>query len=394
MDYQRLLFLLTLYTQNTISESDFEELTQYIHQPRHDEILMQAIEEIGGNIQLDLSSAEDKERIFKQITGHPQFAPAKILPTRVLSARFNKWMAVAAALLITLGASYYLLKPRVNIKQYHANTKPAAPKIDMGTNKAILTLANGTKITLDKNKMGTIAHQGNFNLNQKTGYLKYDSAKNSRAEINAYNTITVPRGSTYQLLLGDGTQVWLNANSSITYPVAFNGATRRVSITGEAYFEVAHNAAKPFIVKSQLADVTVLGTHFNIQAYTDSKMVATLLSGSVKVSNQQGYTLIKPDQEASIAKDKANIVVKDVDADDAIAWKNGYFLFKNENIKNVMQVIARWYDVDVEYKGDMTGKTFGGTIARYQDIDKLLKAIELTGVIRFKVEGRRIIVMS
>jgi transmembrane sensor len=390
-DRQRLLGLLAQYAKNEISPQDFEELSAYMNQPDADPVLLQALTEVSKGLALKPVSAEDKDLIYQKIKNHPDFIASKHKPSKLRVL----WRGVAAAaILLGIGIGYNMLKvadhkPVVTIARAKVHEK-----IDMESKMAVLTLSNGKRVPLGKSMSGLIATDAGYSVNQQQGLLKYDGTSNNDVQDGAFNTITVPQGSNYQLILSDGTKVWLNTNSSITYPVAFKGKSREVSLTGEAYFEVVHNTSKPFIVNNVLANVTVLGTHFNVKAYPDEKMVTTLLNGSVKVSKiGGGSTTIKPDQEAIVSFGQSNVRVYNIDAEEAIAWKNGYFLFNNENIKDVMKTIGRWYNVDIDYQGDMTGKTFGGTIARFERIEMLLKSIEMTGVIHFKKTGRRITVM-
>jgi len=391
-DRQRLLSLLAQYAENNISPQDFEELCAYMNQPDADPVLLQALAEVSKDLALKPIIAEDKDRVYLQIKNHPDFVTAK--PAKNAGLRIFWRGAAAAILILGIGIGYKLLNtPATKPAEITAKTF-AKEKIDMGNQMAVLTLANGKQVALGKSKSGSVTDEGTYSVDQQKGLLKYNNAADNAGPVDAFNTVTIPRGSNYQLILSDGTKVWLNTNSSLTYPVAFNGKSREVTLTGEAYFEVVHNSAKPFIVNNALANVTVLGTHFNVKAYSDEKMTTTLLNGSVKVSKRNGGSaIIKPDQEAVVSYAQTNVGVQDIDAEEAIAWKNGYFLFNNQNIKEVMQTISRWYDVDIEYQGNMAGKTFGGTIARFEHVETLLKSIELTGVIHFKKEGRRIIVM-
>jgi ferric-dicitrate binding protein FerR (iron transport regulator) len=186
----------------------------------------------------------------------------------------------------------------------------------------------------------------------------------------------------------------LNAASSIKYPITFSGNERNVELTGEAYFEVAKNKDKPFNVKVNGMKVEVLGTHFNVMAYNDENSIeTTLLEGSVKLTKKGASATLLPNQQGSLSRDAQGFRVTEVVAQDIIAWKNGFFKFDNENIETIMRKVARWYDVDITYEGDLTRQNFGGTVSRFNDLSKLLKTLELTGTIHFKIDGRRITVM-
>lgn len=210
-----------------------------------------------------------------------------------------------------------------------------------------------------------------------------------------FNTITTPRGGQYQVVLEDGTRVWLNAASSIRFPQAFIGVTREVELTGEAYFEVAKNKAKPFIVQANGTKVQVFGTHFNINAYGDnSNVTTTLLEGSVRMSSGSSAVMLAPGQQGD-AVNGATIKVSPADIQQTMAWKNGLFIFHDLNITEVMKQVGRWYDVDVEYRDDEVKKNeFGGTISKYKNITELLDVMVLTRSIHYKIEGRRVIIMK
>src|SRR6202012_5049073 len=211
----------------------------------------------------------------------------------------------------------------------------------------------------------------------------------------AYNTLSTPKGGEYQVVLPDNTKVWLDAASSIIYPVVFTGNERRVKLTGQAYFEVAKNKEKPFYVDVNQAQIRVLGTHFNISAYNDDReTTATLLEGSVQVTKNNSTSLLKPGQQAVMNNGSDHIVVADANIQDVMAWKNGYFTFNDDNITGIMRKVSRWYDVSVEYLGNYDDQQFGGTFYRSKSITELLNHLERLGKVHFKITGRRITVMD
>ena len=302
--------------------------------------------------------------------------------------------AAAVILLVCLSGIYYFLYN--NKPAQVASAKPALPNdIAPGGNKATLTLANGSVVVLNDQQNGTLSSQGNtrvIKLNE--GRVAYNASSGGGAQI-AYNTITTPRGGKYQVVLADGSNVWLNAASSIRFPTAFAGKERDVEITGEVYFEVAKNKAMPFIVKSGGVKVEVLGTHFNVMSYNDELAVkTTLLEGSVKVSQGAITAIIKPGQQAKITTGNSNInVIDDVDTDEAIAWKNDMFVFNNAGIEAIMRQIARWYDVEVSYDGPVTADHFTGKVSRNASAAQVLKILELSDI-HFTITGKKIIVKS
>jgi len=211
----------------------------------------------------------------------------------------------------------------------------------------------------------------------------------------AFNTISTPVGGQYTVVLPDGSKVWLNAASSLKFPTAFTGTERRVELTGEGYFEVAKNKHMPFKVNFNREEVEVLGTHFNISAYPDEAVTrTTLLEGSVRISKNNIKKILVPGQQAISSMQTGGFNIAEVNTDEAIAWKNGLFLFHNENIRSIMKKIARWYNVDVNYQGSFTNQEYGGRISQSKNLSEILKNLELTGTIHFKIEGRRVTVME
>jgi ferric-dicitrate binding protein FerR (iron transport regulator) len=216
------------------------------------------------------------------------------------------------------------------------------------------------------------------------------------AAVPEINTITTPRGGQYQVILEDGTKVQLNAASSIKFPEFFNGANREIELDGEAYFEVAKDKAHPFIVKANGTQVQVFGTHFNINAYSDNPdITTTLLEGSVKMSKGTAAVMLLPGQQGIVNQNGSSIKVSQADIEANMAWINGFFIFHDQNIINIMRQVSRWYDVDIQYQdAEVQENEFGGTISKYKDIKELLDNIKLTGSIHYKIEGRRVIIMK
>ena len=305
---------------------------------------------------------------------------------------YFRWVAAAAVIAVIL-VSGYLFRSKKQPKP--ATYVAGAIKKDIAPpakSNAILTLANGAKIVLDSATNGSLAIQGKTRVEKlSNGQLVYTGKSGGEIE---YNTLTVPKGSKIaSITLSDGTRVWLNSASSLTYPVAFAGDERSVEITGEAYFEVARNQAMPFKVKKGETVVTVLGTDFDINAYQDEVSTkVTLLQGSVKIDLGPVSKLLRPGQQAQITSGIR--VSDDVNVEEVMAWKNGEFQFgEAADINSIMRQISRWYDVTVEYKGEITGH-IGGTISRDESASQVLKMLEMTGAVRFEIEGNKIIVSS
>lgn len=290
-----------------------------------------------------------------------------------------KRVAAAAAVILIAGAAW-LMFHNSSMKPGDGQAKNSvAADIAPGREGAVLTLADGKKVVLDSLVSGLIANQQGTEVILDGKTLTYNAGRKSEI---SYNTMTTPRGRQFHVQLPDGTHVWLNAASSITYPTAFTGGTREVSMTGEAYFEVKKNAAKPFIVKTGKDHIMVLGTHFNVNAYEDEPVVKTsLVEGSVKV----GQHILKPGEAFAEGR-----VIRTNLAED-LAWKNGKFYFQAAKIEAIMRQISRWYDVDVAYEGKIN-RTFYGTISRAVSVSGVLKLLEETGGVHFKIEGRKVFV--
>jgi transmembrane sensor len=309
------------------------------------------------------------------------------------------WPRIAAAasilLFLSFGA-YFLLHKKASTQQIAQNQ---IHDIAPGGNKAILTLANGNQIILNEAKNGKIAKQGRTTINKTaTGAVVYNTAPSEKGNSSSrleYNMISTSRGGQFRLTLSDGTNVWLNAASSIKYPTVFNGNIRQVEITGEAYFEVVHNVSKPFSVMVNGQTVQVLGTHFNINAYKDEPSIkTTLIQGAVKVSKGTASAILKPGQQSVLtdAGNNSSISVSNhVNTDQVLAWTNGKFSFNDSDIKTVMRQIGRWYNVEIKYEGNVPPTVFSGEIYRNVNLSKALEILRFAKV-NFRIEGREIIV--
>jgi len=310
-----------------------------------------------------------------------------------------KYISVAASLFLLCFVGLYFYWNKVDAP----SVSNARNTINTGGNNAILTLASGETIVLNGVKNGRVAVQGNAVVNKtKEGQLVYVPGEDVPDAI-PYNTITTPRGGEYKLILSDGSRVWLNAASSIRYPTVFTGDKRAVEITGEVYLEVAKMKNRPFIVSSKGQQVEVLGTHFNINAYSDEPLTkTTLLEGSVKVSVLQAgmlsaaqqarhSVLLSPNQQA--LRSGQELKVTKANIEEVVAWKNGYFRFNNDDIHSVMRKLSRWYDFEFVFDGSLPNEGYNGTISRYKNINQVLVMLEYSNAVHFKIEGRRVTVM-
>lgn len=323
---------------------------------------------------------------------------------RVSLLRWMKRIAVAAAVLVVmLGAGYWIKMFDRKQEQSLAEQKEPTPSIGPGTNKAVLILTDGSMIELDSAANGKLAQQGATSiLKEEGGTVTYQESRNSSSSLTiAYNTLQTPKGGEYQLILPDGSKVWLNASSSITYPVRFAGKERKVSVTGEVYFEVRHDPGKPFRVSTGITEVEVLGTQFNINAYNDEPSVnTTLVEGSVKVgmpgnqrSHVSSYKVLLPGQQSQVTLSGTSRphTIRPVNVPEVIAWKNGYFSFQGTDLYSIMRQVARWYDVEIIFEKQVNEK-FYAEISRQTPVTELLQMLTATEAVHFKIEGKKIIV--
>jgi transmembrane sensor len=309
---------------------------------------------------------------------------------------FKPWqIGAAAASIIVIFGIYFINRPVV-VPKTIAKKSAEKQQILPGTNVAVLTLGNGRKILLNSVRAGKLAVQGNTIITKNAaGQISYqvtdDDTKNPKNNEITYNTITTPMGGQFSVTLPDGSNVWLNAASSLKYPSRFESGERHVELHGEAYFEIFKNKNSPFTVTAENVNIRVLGTHFNVMAYKNEPAVnTTLLEGSVSLSSKSARVVLVPGQQAVADPKAENILLKDVNVEDAVAWKNGYFSFRKQNLQVVMNKIARWYNMDIDYSGNINNKILGGTVSRSENIGELLNYLELTGIAKFKIEGRRI----
>jgi hypothetical protein len=388
--------LIEKYLANTCTRKEFEQLLSIIENEKETEGLTQIL--------LDYWKKSGKENVFRKTESDLKFAllmedakqetPVVSMVSGVKKRIWKIKYAAAAIIICLLSISgYFLFKPKqenviskTEMKQTDQNDVPP------GKNKATLTLANGSSIILDSAANGALATQGNSKILKQNGMLSYNALNNKSSEV-LYNTISTPRGGQYQLMLADGSKVWLNAASSLRFPASFVGKERKVELLGEAYFEVAKNAAMPFKVKVNGMEVEVLGTHFNINSYdNESTIRTTLLEGSVKLNRNNSSRILRPGEQAQMNKAGEMKIIHDADVEEAIAWKEGKFQFDRADIHDIMRQLARWYDVDVEYQGTVSSH-FGGTISRDVNLSQVLNMLHLTGEVKFRIEGKKVVVM-
>ncbi|ANI88978.1 hypothetical protein A9P82_06520 [Arachidicoccus ginsenosidimutans] len=306
--------------------------------------------------------------------------------------QFYRWAAAAVLVIgLGIGLKYYFFKNNTDERQSLIVYKDVPP----GHDGAVLTLADGSKVVLDSTSMGRkqVAQQGSVRIVSVNGQLSYNGT-NAGVVKPAYNTLATPRARQYKIVLPDGTKVWLNAASSITYPVAFTGNTREVSVTGETYFEVVHDAAKPFRVNVRGQAIEDIGTHFDISAYDDEPVVkSTLLEGAVRVVKGAQSVILQPGQQAIVGNSNANIQVEKVKTDDIVAWTRGFLLMNNNSVREFMNRLSRWYNVDVQFEGNMPEGNFGGMLNSNANLSDILSALDAGGI-HTRFDGKTVTVLS
>jgi transmembrane sensor len=401
------------YINNECSPDEVDQLMEFLEEHGNEALIQELIntqlaagtESPGYTDALLQQQLENQLQVILQRINQPQ--PAKVRPLRWIK------IAAAAVVILSMGGAVWWLNRSPKVETAKQTSKPGKDILP-GGNNAVLTLANGSTIVLNDAANGQLAREGNVQVTkQRNGQLVYKVIATANAPIT-YNTLSTPKGGQYQLVLPDGSQVWLNAASSVRFPTSFSGTERIVTITGEAYFEVVHNNKKPFIVElppnGNVAGgrVEVLGTHFNVNAYDDESSIrTTLLEGSVKVSSGPSYAkapageaignntvILKPGEQVSISQTSELSQPIPAQTDEVMAWKNGLFQFENTDIKTIMRQLCRWYNVEVEYKTTtLQNEPLFIEISRNKNLSDVLKLISLTSGVQVKLEGKKIIVL-
>ncbi|NSL87342.1 FecR family protein [Chitinophaga sp. Mgbs1] len=384
--------LLEQYKQGTLNAEGLQLLQRVVEEGHFEEEIREDILDSLRNSAPDAGwQREDMEALLQHILA--QETP--VYPKIQARSRWRYAAAAVVALGIAGGVTMLVLRrdtPATAVVQVPRN--PLAP----GSSKAVLILADNSAISLDSSNSGALATQGGAQIVNSNGALTYKGGDDHTPL--TYNTVATPHGGQYQLTLADGSRVWLNAASSIRFPAAFKGSERKVEITGEVYFEIAKNAAMPFLVKvkaagNKAADIAVLGTSFNVMAYQDEQSIrTTLVDGAVKLSTPQAQTLLKPGFQASLTDAGGDFEVSSADIEQTLAWKEGRFRFRNTNIRAIMRQLARWYDIDVVYEGNLSDVDLTGVISRRENADALLKALETTQRVKFDVNGKTVTVKA
>jgi ferric-dicitrate binding protein FerR (iron transport regulator) len=345
-------------------------------------------EEQQANSQEWIADSLDEETVIKQEMLSK--INAAILPAKTVKIRPLYKYAAAASIMLLVGSAVFFLSTSNTAEP---NTPVAAVELPAGTNGAVLTLANGEKVQLGSYALQNISPAKISGISSYSdSILKYEDTKNQAAKETAYNSLTTPNGRQFSLVLSDGTRVYMNAGSTLEYPVAFQGKERLVKLTGEAYFEVVHDSKIPFRIQAGEQLIEDIGTAFNVNAYEDEKFATvTLVEGSVKVKKKQHEVVLKPEQQSVSSQGNDQILVGAADFDSALAWKNGLFHFKDQQLEIVLKQIARWYDLEIEYQGDIPSKIINGEIYRNMDGAEVLAILKSLGV-NYKLQGSKLII--
>ena len=393
MHQERFKVLFEQYLHDSLPPEDLSELQAAIQDERYralfDDLLKNAFQEpafaeVDEGARQSVLNAVSFRINQQEDTELRNTDKRRLIPYRWLTG-------VAALLFFAFGAGWFFLRNKD--KGPHENTY--AHDIKPGINKATLTLANGKKLILSDSLQGQLASEAGIIISKtKQGQIVYTVASDKDSDHQAlqYNILTTKESEQFQVILPDGSHVWLDAASSLKYPVAFNGNERKVELTGQGYFEVSHNAAVPFIVKTTKSEVQVLGTHFNVSAYDDDQdSRTTLLEGAVRIKSKLSAAMLKPGEQA-VLNDRGQLTVnKEIDAEMEIAWKNGLFDFKKAGIEQIMAQVSRWYGIKVTYEGKIPKTKLTGRMPRNVDIAELLGVLQFEGI-KFRIEGKNITV--
>ncbi|QHV99118.1 FecR family protein [Spirosoma endbachense] len=405
--------LIAKHLKGELTSQEKAELDDWVAQSDHNRALFEKLTEKGNlNNEFDQFATSGKEEAWERVANETGFTKSRRIT--YIGSRFAR-LVVAALVIIISGVFVYQLTFRSKPARQVAQQTDILP----GGSKAILTLDDASQIVLDDATNGEIARQDDMVITKTAdGQIMYDGSKSAETPPDgksdlSYNTITTPRGGKFRVILPDGSKVWLNAASSLKYPTTFRGRERTVALNGEAYFEITHvtsgsSEAIPFRVRSAGQVVEVIGTHFNINSYSDeSSIKTTLLEGKVKVIKTQpsvsktvsegsaSAIILKPGEQSQLASGNRPRLnrIDHADLEEAVAWKNGQFQFKDTDLPTIMRQIARWYDVEVAFQGKLPDKKFRGKISRDVPLSQIFQILQLSGV-NFKLDGRKITVKS
>lgn len=395
MDNARLLLLIDRALTGTISAAERDELQTLLADVPNEDTVTQVLEDRWKLFESKTSvfSKEEGQEILQRILDGSENGR----PSDRGMRKLFPWVKIAAVVLLT-AAVWRMIdfcfgdceSTELTIEQAVAQSQ-----IEPGSDKAMIMLANGKAVTLGKSNTGLLSKKGKvYVYNSADGRILYEIHSDGVTG-NPYHTVKTPKGGHYHVALEDGTKIHLNAESSLRFPIRFTHERREVELQGEGLFQVAADAERPFLVKTPFQTIRVLGTTFNIHAYPDlNKMKTTLVEGAVEVLQKDRIMALKPGEAAVSRRGQPEVHIKNADIDKDLAWHNDYFLFDNEDIVSIMDRVARWYDIEINYKGRFENIRLGGIFQRSKSIVQLLESFEATGLVKFTIEGRRITVID
>jgi transmembrane sensor len=402
---ERVHLLFAKYLRKECSEQEFEEMLTWLvaMDEAKKNALSVPLKELWDRANAGkLQSTADQvnwDQVFDRVIHSDRQNP--VVPIIEFADRRIWWKGIAAAAaiigIIYIGNIFLKRKTSNEIVATDSVVLRIPSEVIPKGNNATLSLSNGRVIVLDSAKNGILAVQGNAKIIKlDSGQLSFAPEKGigEQSGETSFSTISTPRAAQYQLVLSDGTKVWLNAASSLRFPNTFNGKTRIVELSGEGYFEVAKDKERPFIVRTGGQEVKVLGTHFDIMAYEDEEAIqTTLLEGSVQVSHDKQSDILQPGKQSRLSRDNNSLTVVNANIGQAVAWKNGYFYFDRSDIKSIMRQVSRWYDLDIVYESPIPSMQFSGKIERNLPLSGITHLLE-SGQIHFRIEGKKCILMK
>ncbi|GGG75284.1 iron dicitrate transporter FecR [Parapedobacter pyrenivorans] len=396
MEKDRLQELIVKYTSGQIDKPELTELLDYVvargESPEMQSLLTKLLETTNADDSLQL----DADALYRRITHAYRGVHRRKSPLRL-----PRWWHGAAAVLLA-AICLWVFKGDILFGGDTSYAKEMRTVTTTPTDKPLLRLADGRTIYLDSMDNGALATEDGIQISLQNGTIYYTDKAHSSTDESLENTIITPKGRQYQVVLPDGSKLWLNAASTVSYPIRFNSKKREITVSGEVYLEVEHAAEWPFVVDTKMQQIEVVGTKFNVSAYSDDLTTkTTLVDGRVKVSfvgeaeiqHAQNSIMLKPGQQlVSTESEKGGRVIH-VDPEEMVSWKDNLFVFSDEEISEVMKKVSRWYDVEIEYLDGMAGKRIGGSIPRLTNVEELMNALEDTGLLHYKMEGGTIVVM-
>ncbi|MFC7523749.1 FecR family protein [Parapedobacter sp. GCM10030251] len=395
MDNARLLLLIDRALTGTISAVERDELQALLADVSDEDTVIQVLEDRWKLFEPKTSvfSKEEGQEILQRILD----GSGNKRPSDRAMRKLSPWFKAVAVILLSAAVwgmiGFYFDDCESN--ELTIEQAVAQSRIEPGSDKAMIVLANGKAVALGKSNTGLLSKKGKvYVYNSADGRILYE-IHSDRVTGDPYHTVKIPKGGHYHIALEDGTKIHLNAESSLRFPIRFTNKRREVELRGEGLFEVAADAERPFLVKTPFQTIRVLGTTFNIHAYPElGKMKTTLVEGTVEVLQKDRVTALRPGEAAVSRHGQPEVHIKKADIDKDLAWHNDYFLFDNEDIVSIMDRVARWYDIEVNYKGTFENIRLGGIFQRSKSIVQLLESFEATGLVKFTIEGRRITVID